>query len=231
MSTTTNEGSSEKKFNLDTKSALAFFDKNQKIILGVVGAIVLLTIGYYVYKNFFQAPKNDQAAGQMWEAQKMFEKDSFQLALNNPGVGQSGFLKIINNYGSTPTGNLAKYYAGICYLNMGDWDKAIKYLEDYDEAGDLTPAMKYAALGDAYAEKKNDSKALSSYEKAASLSKNEIVFGYSHRKLGMYYEKMNKYADAASTYQKIVDEYPSSQEGQMILNYLERAKSKATAKK
>jgi hypothetical protein len=52
----------------------------------------------------------------MMLAQQQFEKDSFQLALTNPGGGYSGFLDIIDSYSGTKTANLAKYYAGICYL-------------------------------------------------------------------------------------------------------------------
>ena len=74
-------------------------DKNKNLIIGILAAFVLLVGGYFIYKNFFVKPKNDLAVDQMFQAQFMFDKDSFQMALNNPGVGGSGFLKIIDNYG------------------------------------------------------------------------------------------------------------------------------------
>ena len=70
------------------------------------------------YKNWVVAPKNKKAIEQMYQAQYMFEKDSFNQALNNPGVGGTGFLKIITNYSGTESANLAKYYAGMDNLIM-----------------------------------------------------------------------------------------------------------------
>jgi len=208
----------------------SFIDQNKNLILGILGGLVLLIGGYFVYKNFFVKPKNATAADQMFQAQFMFDRDSFQLALNNPGVGGSGFLKIIDNYGNTETGNLAKYYAGLCYLHLNDFDKAVKYLEDYSPSGDITPAMTYAALGDAYSEKKNNEKALSCYEKAAKAADNEMTGPYTLKKLGMFQEKLGKYADAEKSYKKIMDNFGQSTEANGIEPYYERAKIKATQK-
>ena len=204
-------------------------DKNKNLIIGILAAFVLLVGGYFIYKNFFVKPKNDLAVDQMFQAQFMFDKDSFQMALNNPGVGGSGFLKIIDNYGNTETGNLAKYYAGICYLNLND--QAIKYLEDYNPSGDVTPAMTYAGLGDAYSEKKNDDKALSNYQKAASSADNDVTGPYTLKKLGMFQEKMGKWSDAEKSYKKILDDYAQTPEAPAIEVFYERAKLKAAEKK
>ncbi|HQW71267.1 MAG: tetratricopeptide repeat protein [Saprospiraceae bacterium] len=217
----------ENKYN----SVRSMIDKNKNLIIGILAAFVLLVGGYFIYKNFFVKPKNDLAVDQMFQAQFMFDKDSFQMALNNPGVGGSGFLKIIDNYGNTETGNLAKYYAGICYLNLNDYDKAIKYLEDYNPSGDVTPAMTYAGLGDAYSEKKNDDKALSNYQKAASSADNDVTGPYTLKKLGMFQEKMGKWSDAEKSYKKILDDYAQTPEAPAIEVFYERAKLKAAEKK
>ena len=215
--------------NMNSKRS--FIDQNKNLVLGIIGALVVLIGGYFVYDNFFVKPKNTQAADQMFQAQFMFDKDSFQLALNNPGVGGSGFLKIIDNYGGTESGNLAKYYAGISYLNLGDYDKAIKYLEDYNPKGDITPAMTNAALGDAYSEKKNDDKALNYYEKAVSSADNEVTGPYTLKKLGMFQEKMGKFDAAEKSYKRILDDYGQTTEASAIEVFYERAKLKAAQKK
>ena len=92
---------------------------------------------------------------------KEVAQDSFILALENPGGGFEGFLDTIDNYGSTKSGNLAKYYAGISYLNLGRTEDAINYLESYRSNDDITSIMKAGALGDAYAESQSYDKALS----------------------------------------------------------------------
>jgi len=91
--------------------------------------------------------------------------------------------------------------------------------------------MANVALGDAYSEKKNDDKALDYYQKAVSGSNNELTGPYTLKKLGMFQEKLNKYADAEKTYKRIMDEYGKSQEANSIEVFYERAKIKAALKK
>ncbi|MCO6460953.1 MAG: tetratricopeptide repeat protein [Saprospiraceae bacterium] len=207
-----------------------FVDQKKNTIIGILAAIAIIIGGYFIYKSFFINPKNKTAADQMFQAQFMFDKDSFQLALNNPGMGGSGFLKIIENYGNTPTGNIAKYYAGISYLHLNDYDKAIKYLEDYSPAGEITPTMTYVALGDAYSEKKNDDKALSYYQKAVKNAENDLTGPYALKKLGLFQEKLGKYADAAKSYKAIMDNYGKTNDANNIEPYYERALLKSAKK-
>jgi len=95
-----------------------FIEDNQKLIVNVILGIAALVVLFLGYKYLYQAPKEKAAVNAMYKAEEQFARDSFALALENPGGGFDGFLGIIDNYGGTKTGNLAKYYAGICYLNM-----------------------------------------------------------------------------------------------------------------
>jgi len=109
-------------------SASDFLEDNQKTILGVLAGLIILVGGYIFYNQFVQAPKEKDAASQMVQAQAMFERDSFALALTNPGGGFMGFLDIIDDFGGTTVANSAQYYAGISYLQLGQYDAAIDYL-------------------------------------------------------------------------------------------------------
>ena len=44
----------------------------------------------------------------MFKGEQYFAKDSFNLALNGNGADYEGFEAIIDQYGSTSAGNLAK---------------------------------------------------------------------------------------------------------------------------
>ena len=136
-----------------TGQAEDIFEKYQKEILIGVTALVVLVGGWLAYSNLFSKPKQKEAVEQMAQAQWQFERDSFSLALANPGGGFPGFADVVKKYSGTDAGNTALYYAGICCLNLGQYDAAISYLGDYSAKGTLMPAMKNGALGDAYAEK------------------------------------------------------------------------------
>ena len=73
----------------------------------------------------------------MYKAQNYFAVDSFQVALDGDNKDVMGFKEIASEYGITASGNLATAYAGICYYKLGQYEKAIKYLTQYDAGDDL----------------------------------------------------------------------------------------------
>lgn len=203
-----------------------FIDRNQTKIFGGLTVLVLLIGGYLAYQNFYVKPNQLAVVEQMSQAQYQFERDSFAVALTNPGAGYPGFLDIIDQYGGTEAGNLANYYAGVSYLNLGQFDAAISYLNDFSANGRVMPIMKNGALGDAYAEKQDLGQALSYYQKAANGGENEALTPYYLKKAGMLSEKQGNTAEALKMYEKIKSDYPLSADATDIDKYIVRVKSK-----
>lgn len=204
------------------EQAQDFFERNQSLVLGILVGLVLLIGGYMVYKYLVVAPKEKAAIEVMRQAQTQFAKDSFALALNNPGGGFEGFLDIIENYSGTNAGNTAKYYAGISYLNLGKYEAAIDYLEDYSPKDEITPAMKQGALGDAHAEMDDFDKALSYYKKAASSSENEFTAPYFLNKVALLNYKYGNNDAAKSAFGDILKMYPNSTEARNAEKFIAR---------
>ncbi|MCB0529295.1 MAG: tetratricopeptide repeat protein [Saprospiraceae bacterium] len=201
------------------------WESNPNLVLYVVGAIVLALGGWWLYKNMIMAPKQKEAVAAMWHAQRQFERDSFRLALDNPGGGFDGFVALADKYSGTPAGNSAQYYAGICYLQLGEFDNAIKHLDDYSAEGSLMPAMKNGTLGDCYAEKGEYDKALNYYEKAASATENKLLAGYYLKKLGMLNEYQGNKDAALKAYERLHRDYPNptSADWREVEKYIYRA--------
>jgi tetratricopeptide (TPR) repeat protein len=151
-----------------------FIESNQKIISIVVGVIIVVVLGYFGFQKFYIDPTEKEARSQMFMAEKYFEMDSLRLALNGDG-NYLGFLDIIDDYGMTKAANLSNYYAGICYLKMGDMDNAIDYLKSFDADDNVVAPMAKGAIGDAYAELNDLDKAKSYYLEAAEMVLNDFV--------------------------------------------------------
>ncbi|MEZ4911090.1 MAG: tetratricopeptide repeat protein [Saprospiraceae bacterium] len=190
-----------------------FFDKNQKLLSYLIIGIGILAALYFAYKYLYIAPREKEAVNAMYKAEQQFAKDSFALALENPGGGYDGFLAIIDNYSGTKTANLAKYYAGISYLNMGSYQEAVDYLNGYGAHDAVTKVTKDGALGDAYAGLGDMDKAMSYYQKAASASENDFLTPHYKGKLAMYYYSQNKIEDAVKLWTEILNDYPETNEG------------------
>lgn len=199
-----------------------FIENNQKIISYVVIGILALVAIYMAYMRFVQAPKEKEALAQMYVAEQYFEQDSFAMALNGD-ANYPGFLEIIDEFSGTNAGRLANYYAGICYLRTGDYDNAIKYLENYKSDDMSVSIVAKGATGDAYMEKGDVEKAISFYKKAVS-NTNDFLSPVYLMKLGMAYESQNKNAEAEEAYTRIKTDFSQSREARQIEKYITRVK-------
>jgi len=206
-------------------SSAPFWEKHPKFIIYAIGAIALVIVGWWMYKEMIVKPKQVEAVAAMWQAERQFERDSFQLALTEPGGGFDGFLTLADKFSGTPAGNMAHYYAGICYLQSGDFDNAIAQMEDFSANGDLLPAVKYGILGDCYAEKEDFEKAIDYYEKAADNTENDLIASYYLKKNGMLNERQGNKEAAIKAYERIRQDYPNPNSGDWrdIEKYIYRA--------
>ena len=206
--------------------SVPFWEKNPKLVLYALGGIAAIVVGWLLYKNLIVGPQQKEAEAAMWQAEQQFGRDSFQLALDNPGGGYEGFVALADKYSATKAGNLCNYYAALCNLHTGNFDNAIQYMEKFDCTGDVLPAVKYGVLGDCYSEKQDFGKALDFYEKAADVAKVDIIAMYYLKKLGMLNEHQGNKDKALKAYERIYRDYPNPQvaEWRDIEKYIYRVK-------
>ena len=203
------------------EKATGFWAKFSKPITYVGSAVILLIGGWYAYNKFIKAPKVQTAKELIFPAEKLygkmadassFTKDTVSIVLNGgyaDGGKVTGLLSIIKNYGGTPSGNLAQYITGACYLQLNEFDKAIKYLKEYDGNGaSQIQSAAYRMLAQAYGEKKNNDEALSYFKKAvdAASSKDEGTKFLSLSSAAFFCEAIGKNKEAIAYFQQIKDE-------------------------
>jgi TolA-binding protein len=158
-------------------------------------------------------------------AENYFEKDSFNLAINGDG-NYLGFLDIIDDYGITKSANRAKYYTGISYLYLGEYETALDYLNDFKTDDLLLAPVAEGAKGDAYLELGETDSALKQYKKAYAASDNELTTPVYMMKAANLLESMDELEDALALYEAIKAEYPQSSEGTNADRYIARIKTK-----
>jgi len=202
-----------------------FIEKNQKILTIIIGAIILIFVVFFGYKKYIQSPKEKEAQAAMFNAEYYFDQDSVNLALNGDGEN-FGFLDVIDDYGSTKSGNLAKYYAGICYLKMGEYENAIDYLKRFSSEDQIVSSMALGAIGDSYVQLGDIDKGIEYYLKAAKNNTNDFSSPPFLMKAAWGYEINNDWSSALNTYNKIKKEFPKSREARELDKYIARAKAK-----
>jgi len=202
-----------------------FIEDNQKIILRIVFVVVAAIAIFVGMKRFYFGPRQVEAQSQMFVAEQYFEIDSFNLALYGDG-NYSGFLEIIDEYSWTKSGNLSKYYAGISYLQMGQFEDAIDYLEDFKANDKMVAPVAKGAIGDAYVELNDIEKGLEYYLKAAGMSDNNFTAPLYLMKAGLIYEQLGEFASAEELYLRIQKDYPEYARNNNIEKYISRVQVK-----
>ena len=200
-----------------------FVAKNQKIIIGVVGAIAVVLVGYLAYQKFVAAPKEDEAATEMFQAQQYFQQatdgvasDSlYKLSLKG-AEGKFGFVDIADKYSGTDAGNLANYYAGIAYLNTGKYAEAIEYLGNFKSDDIVLSALAKGAIGDAYSQNNQPKEALENYVKAVEVNKNDFTTPRFLLKAGKTALALGNKEDALKYFTDIKDNFDASPEAASV---------------
>jgi tetratricopeptide (TPR) repeat protein len=201
-----------------------FFKKNQKSLTYTLVAVIVLIGGFFGYSELYQKPREAKAADAMFMAEKYFANDSSNFVLN--GDGQSkGVLYIIKEFSGTKAANLAKYYAGISYFRMNDFNKSIDYLKDFSTDAKQIQAVAYGTLGDAYSSLNKVDEAVSHYKKAGEyFPEDEAISSEYLFRAAAFLELNNKTEEAIELYTKIKNDYPKSEKGIMADKYINRLK-------
>lgn len=205
-----------------SKSEL-FIERNQKLLTNIVLGILIVVAAYMGWKRYYFKPHCEEAQSQMFMAINYFEKDSFNLALNGDG-NYLGFVDIIDEYSSTPAGNLSHYYAGISNLKLGDYESAISHLKSFSSNDIMISTMTLGAIGDAYAEMNDNEAAISYYQRAADNNPNDFTTPIFLFKSGLMNQIAGNYDAALMAYEKIQNDYPKSNESRDMKKYITRVK-------
>ena len=199
-----------------------FFQENGKLLSIICAAFVVVCALVFCWFKFAYQPKVNEAQGQMAVAEQNFRNADYQLALNGDG-NALGFVQIIDEYGKK-AGKSVYFYAGVCELQLGEWEQAIKYLQAYKGKDAILSARATACIGDAYVGLEDYKKALGYFEKAAETD-NMYAAGYL-LKAGAVAEALGENAKALSFYKKIKDQYPQSMEAYDVDKYIGRIEAR-----
>lgn len=187
-----------------------------------VGVLVLVAAAL-LYSRFVAAPAKEAAQSECFKCEELFRAGNYDAALNGDETC-IGFEAVIDQYG-TKAGKAVYFYAGICDLQLGNFEAAISNLKKYSGSDAILAARATACIGHAYVGLENYKEAVKFFEKAAAQADNLYAAGYL-LEAGLLYEKLGDNAAALKAYNTIKEKYQYSYEGAEIEKYISRIQSK-----
>ena len=192
-----------------------FFEKNSKMVVVAIVVIFALAAAIFGYKKVIVEPRMTKAQEMLFEAQYQFESQNadFALALNG-NENTPGFAQVVEQYGNTPAGNLARMYAAACSLRLGEFDQAQSYINSFKNVkgvpGEIINAMAAGIKGDIAVEKGDNAGDAKLFEQAAKVSENDFTTPMYLRKAALAYKAMGDEAKAEELMKVINEQYPAS---------------------
>lgn len=205
---------------LDTER---FVEKHAKTLMIIFGALVVAVLGYFAYKQFYVAPRNEEATLSYLAAQKNLADGKDDLALGGKTAANPGYLGTYNNFSDTKVGKLSAYNAGLLKFKEGKYQEAHDLLENFSSDNDVLMALKYGAMADCQSNLNKNDDALSLLDKASSASKDPYTSYYFTRKAGLVSLAMKKNAEAKKYFSTIDEKYQDYDNG-MSEAYIEMVK-------
>ncbi len=210
-----------------------WIEKNSKPLFYAMIGFVVLFLLYVGYQRFVSEPKQLDASNNLAYPRATFDKallatgdeakKLFKLGLDGTD-GKFGFVNIADEYSGTKAGNMANYYAGISYLKLKEYDKAIEYLSEFDSDDEVLGPVALGAIGDAFADLNQDKDALEYYEKAGTKKENDFTSPMFLFKAGQLAIQLKDFSKAEKLFTTIKEKYPTSEQGREIDRYINMAK-------
>ncbi len=220
----------DQEYAVQQDKTLHWLQKNQKTLLYTLLGLALIIGGYYAYQQFVVKPNTEKAQNDLAGAQQLFDR-----AVANPVIDTAAFKAVLNGEGATKgvlsviknnsgkVANLAKYYAGVSYLKLGDFNNAVKYLKEFSTDAKQIQMMAYGALGDAYSELGKNDDAVSSYKKAAATFEADAVNAGEYLfRAALLCEVTGKNTEAVQLYKELKEKFPQTQRGAEADKYIYR---------
>ena len=228
MSTKAPQNSEQKDLDIGDMytSTELFFEKNKKAVTIGIGAVLLMVALVLGYKKLYAEPRAKDAQEAIWKAQYYFEIDSLDLAMNGDG-NYVGLLDIAQNYGSTPSGELAHFYLGTIMLEKGEYQAALDHYKEADLEDDVLSVMAVGNQGDALVELGKVDEAISQFEKAADMVKSDFTTPIFLMKAGVLHQQKGDWKGAARVFGRVAKDFSTTPDAANAKKLAARAEAMA----
>lgn len=191
--------------------ATKLYDTQKKNIGAAVLAVAVIALGAWWY-SARQAKNNEEASAKLGTVYSYYDQNQYQIAIDGvPERKITGLKSIVDEFGGTDAGNLARFYLANAYFQLGNYDLALQHFDDFSAKQPYLASSRLAGIGACYEAKGDHEKAAENFEQAGLSYPKEVDAAAHLNNAAHNFMQSGKNDKAASLFKKIKKEYPTSQ--------------------
>lgn len=201
--------------NLET--AKTWFETNRTKVYAGVGVLVVAAAAFFLWQS---GKEEDNQTASLWLSRisaEAYTTRNFRLAIdgdNTKRIGNEplrGLKEIVNTYGSTKSGDMAKLYLANSYYYIGQFDSAMVVFDDISASDPLIRSSVEAGKATIFEEKGNKAEAAKLFMTAAGREPLNPLNADYMLAAAKNYDELGQKDDAVKAYRSLLEEYPGTQ--------------------
>ena len=203
--------------NFSLKDLKQKFNENKSFRISTItiGAIAILVIGFLSYRQWMWKPDNEKSKETYFVALNAVANEGKNAVVDTSKAGSKTdpikkLQKSVKKYDGKIGGEVSKYLLASQYMRKGKYKEALVLLQNVSVEDTYVSIEVIGLQGDCQSELKNYEKAYALYQEAAAKNENNFTSPMFLFKAGLVAEKLKKYDEAVTHYEKIATIYPKS---------------------
>ena len=186
-----------------------FYNQNKAAVLGGGLAFILsivLVIGYFIYSS----QQEQEAQILLGVAEQALLQNDFERALyGDEEQFTLGFTQIARNYNRTDAGNLAFYYSAVAEFELGNYEEALSYIENYSVPRGVLGVAPISMHAIILSELEQYEEAARMFERAAQWDNNSSTTPQNLFEAAQAYIEIGNNQKAIELLNTVIREYPN----------------------
>jgi tetratricopeptide (TPR) repeat protein len=190
-----------------------FYERYKKqISIGITAVIVVAVVALIYFRN--RADNNERAMAQMAAVYTYFDNAQYQIAIDGaPERNVAGLRSIVENYGGSDGGELARFYLASAYYNLDSVELALANFEDFSPGNQFLEVSRYAGIAACHEAMGNHGEAAEYFEKAASADAGGVNVAENLHHAARNYAESGEKEKAVELYRRLKKNHPTTRYG------------------
>jgi len=193
--------------------ARSFYDEHKRTISMGITATAVVVIALVVYiKN--RQENSDAALSRLSAVVSYYDNGQYQLAVGGvPERNLPGLASIVEEFGGSPGGEIARFYLADAYYKLGEYDQALTQFEDFSAPNPTLEASRLSGIAACHEAQGRYAEAAGYYERASTADKKGALAAENLYNAARTYARAGDREKAIQLYQRLKKEFPTSSFG------------------